>query len=312
MRPTCKRCGAGAEIFLDYARINLCPECFKNLFERKVRETILRYRMIEHGDRVAVAASGGKDSSALLFVLRRIFPDLELSAIHINLGIGGYSDECEQKLLRLTKNLDVDLRVFNLKKELGISMGDFRNTVYKDRICAPCGTVKRYLLNKLAFEGEFTKLATGHNLDDVAEVLFNSYLYGEINQLVRLKPVLPSTHPKLVSKIKPLWAMTEMEDLLYASYCSLPFRAEECPFSRGTRSLERKKLLNDIAIRIPGFKHTFVKSHLKKLSPALERSVEVSSLVECELCGMPSSSKVCAFCKRIELAKGGKISNPEI
>jgi uncharacterized protein (TIGR00269 family) len=303
MQPVCKRCGAGAEIYLDYARVSLCPDCFKNLFERKVKETVLKYKMIERGDRVAVAASGGKDSSALLSVLRRIFPDIELAALHINLGIDGYSDECERKLTELTKRLDVDLKVFSLKKELGFSMGDFKRTVYGDRICAPCGTIKRYLINKLAHEGGFTKLATGHNLDDIAEVLFNCYLQGDVNQIAKLRPVLLSAHPKLVCKIKPLWAMTEMEDLLYASYSGLPFRAKECPFSRGTRSLERKRLINDISVRIPGFKHTFVKSHLKKLSPLIEKSIGEAPLVECEVCGMPSSSKVCAFCRRVQLVK---------
>ncbi|MCS7131331.1 MAG: hypothetical protein NZ934_01165, partial [Hadesarchaea archaeon] len=89
--PRCNHCGASAEIYLDYARLNLCPTCFKKFFEKKVRSTISKYGMIKPHDKVLVAASGGKDSSALLFALKHLYPDMELEALHINLGISGYS-----------------------------------------------------------------------------------------------------------------------------------------------------------------------------------------------------------------------------
>jgi uncharacterized protein (TIGR00269 family) len=304
MAPRCNHCGASAEIYLDYARLNLCPACFTKFFEKKVKSTISKYGMIKPHDRVLVAASGGKDSSALLFALKQLYPNVELKALHINLGISGYSDECEQKFRKLAESLSVDFVVFDLREELGISMDDFQRTVYRRRLCSPCGTIKRYLMNKLAYEGGFTKLATGHNLDDVVEVLLNNYLHGKVEQLVKLKPVLPSIHPKSVAKIKPLWEMTEMEDLLYASYQDIPFRTVECPLSEGTRSLRWKRLIDEVAGRVRGFKHTFVKSHLNKVLPLLERSTSLPPLVECKSCGMPSSSEICAFCRRVQLAKG--------
>jgi uncharacterized protein (TIGR00269 family) len=312
MAPKCRKCGAGAEIYLDYARSNLCPDCFKEFFEKKVKSTILKYDMVKRDDKVIVAASGGKDSSTLLFVLRELFPKIELKAVHINLGIEGYSDECEQKFRELVDYVGVDFVVFDLKKELGISIDDFKNTIYRRRLCSPCGTIKRYLMNKLAYEEKFTKLATGHNLDDVVEVMFNNYLHGEIDQLVKLKPVLLSTHPKLVAKVKPLWEMTEMENMFYASYYDIPFRAVECPLSKGARSLERKRLLNSMASKIHGFKHTFVKSHVNRILPLLEKSVDFPPLIECGSCGMPSSDNVCAFCKRIQLARSLKNSQPNL
>jgi len=301
--PKCRKCGREAQVYIGYAKLNLCSACFKEFFERKVRSTIDKYKMIERDDRVAVAISGGKDSAALLFVLRELFPELEMKAIHINLGIGGYSEECEEKVRELLNHVDAELILFDLRDELGVSIEDFKNTVYGRRICSPCGTIKRYLINKLAHQEGATKLATGHHLDDVVEVAFNNYMHGDVNQLARLKPVLPSTHPKFIVKVKPLWGVTEEETMLYALHQGLPFRTVECPLSSGARSSGRKKLIHQIEEEIPGFRHTFLKSHTARILPLLEKSVGGAKLVECEVCGMPSSERTCAFCKRIRLAK---------
>ena len=140
--------------------------------------------------------------------------------------------------------LDRELIVYSLEKELGFKIGDFKSTIYGRKICSACGAIKRYLLNKIAYDLGLTKVATGHNLDDTVEALFNFYLEGNIVSLLRLKPLLPRTHPKLVPKIKPLIKLTDMECLLYARYRNLPTRTVECQFSRGSRMLRRKELLN--------------------------------------------------------------------
>lgn len=299
----CRKCGGKAEVRVDYARMNLCGRCFTEFYERKVRETVRRYGMFAGGDRVAVAVSGGKDSAALLFALRRIFPDLSITALHINVGIPGYSEECEREARRLAEMTGTELIVYDTAGELGITTPDFAKTVYAGRICSPCGTVKRYLLNRVAWERGFTKVATGHNLDDVLEVIFSAYVQGDVVQLVRLRPFSPSTHPKLVAKVKPLWWVTEGENLAYAELNGLPFRRGACPLSPGSRSRERKNILNLIEVRMRGFKHTFVSSHLRRLLPALEGSVELPPFVECSSCGMPSSEDPCAFCRRVEAAR---------
>jgi uncharacterized protein (TIGR00269 family) len=299
----CRKCGGKAEVRVDYARMDLCGRCFTEFYEGKVRETVRKYGMFGGGDRVAVAVSGGKDSAALLFALRRIFPDLSIAALHINVGIPGYSEECEREARRLAEMTGTYLIVYDTARELGITTPNFAGTAYARRICSPCGTVKRYLLNRVAWERGFTKVATGHNLDDVLEVIFSAYVQGDVVQLVRLKPFSPSNHPKLVAKVKPLWWVTEEENLAYAELNGLPFRRGVCPFSPESRSRRRKEILDMIEARMRGFKHTFVSSHLKRTLPALERSVELPPFVECSSCGMPSSENPCAFCRRIEAAR---------
>jgi uncharacterized protein (TIGR00269 family) len=299
----CRKCGGPAAVRVEYAKISLCEKCFVEFYEKKVRETVLKYRMFEKDDKVAVAVSGGKDSASLLFALRKSFPEVHLSALHVNVGIPAYSEECEAKVKELVERVGVELIVYDTRKELGISIPDFSKTIFHNRICSPCATVKRYLLNKVAWEKGFTKVATGHNLDDLAETIFSTYLQGDVMQLVRLKPVTPSTHPKLVARVKPLWNITEKEDLIYAELNQLPIRKEPCPLSSGARSRERKTVLDFVESRVRGFKHTFVSSHLKRILPALEKSISQPLLLECSSCGMPSTQNPCAFCRRVRLLK---------
>ncbi len=298
----CVKCRGEAAVGIDYANVYFCRECFKEFFEKKVRSTVLKYAMIRPDDRVLVAVSGGKDSSSLLFALRKVFPELKIEAFHINLGIKGYSKESEQKVYELVDFVKTSLIIFDLEKELGISIEDFKNTVYKRKICSPCGVVKRYLINKVAYEKGFTKVATAHTLDDTVALLFNSYLHGDVDSLVRLKPVLPSTHTKFVAKIKPLWEITDRECLFYTLFCDLPYVSQPCPLGGETTKMRvKKELISELSTKIRGFKHIFLKSHMKRMLPLLEASVIMPPLIECELCGMPSSEKICAFCKRMRL-----------
>ena len=304
----CRRCLTNnAEVYLPHSNLSLCPDCFMLLTERKVKHTIDAYRMLSKNDRIGVAVSGGKDSSSLAYILNSLFGKLDMTLIYIDLGVPKYSQHCLEKVRSLAKMLNRELIVYSLEKELGFKIGDFKSTIYGRKICSACGAIKRYLFNKIAYDLGLTKVATGHNLDDTVEALFNFYLEGNIVSLLRLKPFLPKTHPKLVPKIKPLIKLTDMECLLYAGYRNLPIRTVECQFSRGSRMLRRKELLNMITEKIPNFKHQFIRSHYKRILPLLEKACgdQEDKIYECITCGMPTSLEgaSCHFCKLVNLMK---------
>lgn len=295
---TCAACKkAEAEIRLDYAKRNLCRECFTIFFERKVRNAVLKYHMFSMKDKVALSVSGGKDSGALLAVLKRLFPRVEIVAIHLNLGIEGYSNACEEIAKKIAKAYDVELIVCKLRKVYGFSISDFRETRFSRKICASCGVVKRYLLNKTALDVGVAKLATGHNLDDFVGVLFNHYVHGDVEQLKRLLPVNVSHHPKMVTRIKPLCEITEKETKYYADCLQLPYTRHACPFVHQRRLEKRQRLLDKLSEVIPNFRQVFFKSHVKRLQPALQVKEETVLLRECICCGMPTSGEICSFCK---------------
>ncbi len=301
MATRCRICGDPATYRLDHARMHLCEGCFIRYYERKVYKTISKHNMLREARKVAVAVSGGKDSLALLEVLHRIvsekFPEVNLSVIHIDLGIPGYSEECRNTVERVCSGLDVECHIYDLRAEEGYTIPDFQATPFRRRICGACGTVKRYLMNKIAYEIGADRLATGHNLDDVVEVLFELYLKGSVGELVRIKPVAWSSNVKLVTKIKPLIELTEKENLYYVLSRKLPVLSVQCPLAKDSRMLKRKELINMIEKEIPGFRHTFYKSHLKRLMPALRETIKEPTLMECKSCGMPSLSETCSYCK---------------
>jgi len=301
MAAKCRICGRSATYYLDHARIHLCEDCFIKYYERKIYKSIQKYNMLEGAKKVAVAVSGGKDSLALLESLYRIvsekFPELKLAVIHIDLGIPGYSEECRKIVEKMCGDLDVECHIHDLRSEEGYTIPDFQATPFRRRICGACGTVKRYLMNKIAYEIGADRLATGHNLDDVVEVLFELYLKGSVGEIVRIKPVSWSTHPKLITKIKPLIELTERENLYYVLSRGLPVLSVQCPLAKNSRMLKRKKLISMIEKEIPAFRHTFYKSHLKRIMPKLEKTVKEPNLMECKSCGMPSLSELCSYCK---------------
>ncbi|RLG52482.1 MAG: hypothetical protein DRN96_02595 [Thermoproteota archaeon] len=292
----CRHCGSRAgEVRVGYARMWLCRDCFTRFFERKVRRTLEKYRMLKGVSRLAVAVSGGKDSAALLAALARLELGIELAPIHLNLGIPGYSSECERKARELAEHLGLRLQVFKLEEE-GFTVGMLGETRLRRRACAACSTVRRYWLNRLARELDAQAVATGHNLDDTVEVLFNAYFTGDLETIARLKPALPA-RGKLVARIKPLIALTEEEALEYAEILELPFTSVKCPLGKGSRSLRRKKLIETIAEEVPGYKHTFLSAHLRVFQPMAEEHAELGELGECRLCGEPSSQEVCGYCR---------------
>ncbi|RLE80242.1 MAG: hypothetical protein DRJ36_02440 [Thermoprotei archaeon] len=296
----CGRCGRDAEgaVYVDYMGRWLCRSCFIEFYEKKFRNTVLKYRMFSPRDSIGVAASGGKDSMAMLTALKRIFPELRIKVIHINLGIGDYSRDSENALRRLCDRIGVEAIVYDLKESEGFALPDLMKTSYRRRICGACGIIRRYLLNRIAWENRLEVLATGHTLDDTVELLFELYLSGRIEEIVRVKPVLDGGD-RLVKRVKPLIELTDQENRYYADLTETPYSDLECPLVRGSRMLRRKKLISRIEKEIPGFKHTFYKSHVKRFLPKLERLVEKPKLRACRICGMPTIGDICSYCKLV-------------
>lgn len=303
----CRKCqSAKAEVIIPYARLSFCPNCFSEFYVSRIKKTVKEFNMFNENDIVGVAVSGGKDSMALIYALRQAYPKLKVKALHINLGIPEYSAHCQTKVEALTKSLNVDLHIFDLKSKLGFSIDEFKKTVHGGKICSVCGTIKRHVFEELACSHGVNVLATGHNMNDILAFMFKNFLYGKWDQLVRLKPVLPPLAEAMPRKVKPLLRSPENENLLYCLHNEIPFREKNCPFSSEIKGRKYQKAIEAMVPYNPHFLHQLLNRFLE-IIPLLEDKLTKPALMRCKQCGFPSSSEICAYCRRISLIKMGKI-----
>jgi cytoplasmic tRNA 2-thiolation protein 1 len=106
----------------------ICKACFFAAFELEVHETIVSNELFRRGDRVAIAASGGKDSTVLAHVLTtlntRYDYGLNLFLLSIDEGITGYRDDSLESVKRNQVDYDIPLQILSYKDLYGWSMDE--------------------------------------------------------------------------------------------------------------------------------------------------------------------------------------------
>ena len=254
--------------------------------------------MVAPGERVLVAISGGKDSLALWDILLDL--DYDVDGVYLGLGIDDYSKQSQGFAERYADGRGAKLHVVDIPAEHGFGIPDAARAT-KRVPCSACGLSKRHLLNRAAIDGGYDVLATGHNLDDEAAVLFGNVLQWHVDYLARQRPVLPATDG-FARRVKPLIRMGERETAAYCVVKRIDYIVEECPMAAGNRHLRYKEILNQIEERSPGVKATFYLQFLNEMLPHLDGvAADERALVgTCTRCGAPSSQEICAFCKLVE------------
>ncbi len=289
----CTKCGDTATLELRRHNAAFCALDFLDFFRRQVATAIRRHGMLARDERVLVAVSGGKDSLALWDVL--VDAGYATAGLYLDLGIFEYSVESRAKCEAFAAARGLPLIVSTVADEVGAPVPVIQQLTRRPP-CSGCGLSKRYLINKAALERDFAVVATGHNLDDEAATLLGSVLTWQTEALARQSPALPSTHPKLVRRVKPLYRLSERETAAYAFLRKIDYIVEECPFAKGATSIAHKEILNRMEEGSPGAKHNFLFGFLDKARPAFQRS-GTADLRECERCGQVTTGTICAFCR---------------
>jgi len=294
----CSKCKKQAVIHLRSYRLALCEEHFLERFVNTVKRAIKDYKLLTKRDRVLVAVSGGKDSLALWDVLLEL--GYSADGLYIDLGIKreNYSGLSKRKAIAFAEQRNAKLHVVDLKEEYGVGVPELARRSTRS-VCGVCGIVKRHVMNRIALEEGYTVLATGHNLDDEVSVLLANLLRWNTELLARQAPRLEAWHPKLRPKVKPLCLLTERETATYAIVRGIDYVYElECPFSEGATSIAIKEAMNRIEERSPGTKLYFYREFVKRRE-IFSIPEERGEAVECEVCGFPTISRRCAFCRLV-------------
>ncbi|MFW5852745.1 MAG: ATP-binding protein, partial [Nanoarchaeota archaeon] len=147
-----------------------CKLHFIDYFEKKVLKTIKKFKLIEQGDKVCVATSGGKDSLSVLYMTMKYCrkQNIDFFALAIDEGIQDYRDHTLDDLDKYCNQYNIELKVLSFKKTFGETLDNLTEKAIKQfgkKPCTVCGILRRTLLNKGSRALGATKLVTGHNLD---------------------------------------------------------------------------------------------------------------------------------------------------
>ncbi|MBV6394984.1 MAG: tRNA-5-methyluridine(54) 2-sulfurtransferase [Anaerolineales bacterium] len=304
----CKKCGSKASVHMRQHKLALCRDHYLDWIPEQTERFIKKYEMFQRDEKILVAVSGGKDSLSLWDILARL--GYQADGLYIGLGIDegiAYSSESQRLTETFARERGLKLHVVDVQREYGqpIPVLAQRSQRGQGRPCAVCGLAKRHVMNRIARDLGYNVLATGHNLDDEAAVLFGNTLQWAGEFLQRQSPVLPES-PGLARKVKPLCRFYEREMAAYAILRGIEYIYEECPFAEGAPSIYYKELLNKLETDKPGSKLIFYLRFLEARSQGLfaDPIPRAVALHPCPNCGQPTSNNDwCSFCKMIEKTK---------
>ena len=294
----CIRCRGPAVIEIRRHNSAFCKEHFNEHVLRQVQRAIDDEKMFGPDDRILVAVSGGKDSLALWDILTRLgYP---ADGLHLQLGIGEYSNDSDRKARAFAEQRGLTLHVVSVAEHLGFGIEELSRRTRRIP-CSACGLTKRYLFNRFAREHGYTVVATGHNLDDEAATLLGNLLHWQVEYVARQAASMPPTHPGLVKKVKPLVRLAEREVAAYAVLNGIDYEVDECPMAVGATSHLYKEVLNRLEQAQPGAKHQFLFGFYERARALFPRDgVQLSS---CQRCGEPTTGEICAFCRLADRAR---------
>jgi len=301
----CKACKNKPVIRLTNNNKGLCKSCFIKYFEQKTKKTISKYKLVDKKDHIGVACSGGKDSTAVLYLIHKIFgkrPDIKITAIAVDEGIKGYRPEHLKYLKKFCKELKVNLKIVSFKEEFGKSLDQIiKKGMYP---CSICGVLRRSLLNRYSLKLKCTKLVTGHNLDDEAQSILMNQLKNNVKVSARLGPLTGVVKDnKFVPRIKPFYLLTEKEVKAYSFLMGYKEDLGECPYADIAFRNDVRSMLNEFENKHEGTKHSVVLSFLEVLPLLKNKYRKGPSINYCSRCKEPCSKESCKVCDLVKELK---------
>ena len=238
---------------------------FKRLQARlrgQVGKAIEDFRMIEHGDRVMVCLSGGKDSYTLLDILlslKRSAPvKFDLVAVNLDQKQPGFPAHVLPDYLTA---LSVPFHIIEQD-----TYSVVKRVIPEGRtMCSLCSRMRRGALYRYAAENGITKIALGHHRDDIVETLFLNLFFG--GKLKAMAPKLRSEDGRHIV-IRPLAYVSERDIERYASARDFPIIP--CNLCGSQQNLQRttiKKMLAEWEVAHPGRTESLLTA-LRNVEPA--------------------------------------------
>jgi tRNA 2-thiocytidine biosynthesis protein TtcA len=223
-----------------------------SMIMKLVTKAVHEFDLIESGDRILIAVSGGKDSTTLAWALqairRAIGRPYELQALHISTDFCA----CCKKT-----------RLAGLLESYGIPFDDLYVPIVgrlkpgRKMNCYWCSTQRRTELIKHAMAGGFNKIALGHHMDDIIETFFmNMTLKGELSSM----PVKLKYEKYPVDLIRPLAMLEERQVIEFADEAGFASAVCTCPFGANSKRRDVRSRMRQLTGDSSAIKRRILKS----------------------------------------------------
>ncbi|XP_056640109.1 cytoplasmic tRNA 2-thiolation protein 1 [Diorhabda sublineata] len=303
---TCSaKCGKKAVLKRPKTGDVLCRECFFEAFENEIHFTITKAKLFKPNTTVAIAASGGKDSTVLAHVMKTLNEKfnygLNLVLLSIDEGITGYRDDSLETVKQNRDDYGMPLKIMSYKDLYGWTMDEIVAEIGKKNNCTFCGVFRRQALDRGANLLKVNYLATGHNADDIAETILMNILRGDLARLNRCTSIITDNGDG-IPRVKPLKYCFEKEIVMYAHFKKLVYFSTECVFAPNAYRGHARVLLKDLEKIDPTVIMNIIHSGE---TIKVNTTANMPKLTNCTRCGYVSSQEICKACILLEgLNKG--------
>lgn len=240
---------------------------------KKVGKTIVNHGLVQPGDRILVAVSGGKDSYALLHLLTETLRHAPFKpyivAIHVVNKDIGYQINLDF-MKSFCQYLGIDLHIEESSVDLSIKS--------KKSPCFICSWERRKVIFQKARELNCNKIAFGHHRDDAIQTLLMNMIYhGSISSL----PYFVKMFEGERTLVRPLLDLDEQILSSLAKMMNYPVEVKQCKYSDTTKRDEIKKLIEELNNKYPPTGKNLFKSmqncfheYLPELNQTLNETTE--------------------------------------
>ncbi|HHT17610.1 MAG TPA: tRNA 2-thiocytidine biosynthesis protein TtcA [Papillibacter sp.] len=196
---------------------------FRKEIWKRFTAAVVKYDLIQEGDKIAVCISGGKDSTLLALCMRELLKHRVKNFEVVYLVMDpGYNDLNRQVIVENAELLQLPISIFE---------SDIFDVVAQtDRSpCYLCAKMRRGYLYSRAKALGCNKIALGHHFDDVIETTLLSMFYGA--EVKTMMPKLHSTNYEGMELIRPLYMVREADIIAWRRYNDLRFIQCACRFT---------------------------------------------------------------------------------
>lgn len=276
----------------------LCRECFFKEFEQEIHETIVVNQLFQRGDKVAIAVSGGKDSTVLAYVMKllndRYNYGLNLFLLSIDEGIIGYRNDSLESVRRNQQDYELPLKIMTYKELYGWTMDEIVSIIGLKNNCTFCGVFRRQALDRGAALIGVNTIVTGHNADDMAETILMNLLRGDIARLGRCTAIKTIEQgEQTIPRSKPLKYTYEKEIVMYAYFKKLNYFSTECIYSPNAYRGNARTYLKDLESITP---NTIINIIHSGEALHVKQSTRLAEQRKCTRCQYISSNELCKAC----------------